>query len=79
MGSIYFITMETKLFLHDGREETDEGVDYIRECPVCEQFRHKSWFRAGVRGCAKCEYFQSMWIDQLAYNLMMDDLKKRPI
>jgi acetyl-CoA carboxylase beta subunit len=69
--------METKLFLDDGRTETDEGVDYIRECPECNQFRHKSWFRAGVRGCAKCEHFKSMWIDQLAYNLMIAD-QQRP-
>ena len=69
--------METKLFLDDGRETTDDGVDYLRECQMCGNFRHKSWFRAGVRGCAKCEYFQSLWIDELAYQLMVADQQRQ--
>jgi len=67
--------METKLSLDDGREETDEGVDYIIVCPECEQFRHKSWFRAGVRGCAFCEATKNYFVEQIAHQLMLTDLK----
>ena len=76
-GEYILPTMDIKLSLHDGREETTEGVDYLIECPVCEQYRHKSWFRAGVRGCARCEYFQSLWIDELATRLMLSDQKRQ--
>ena len=67
--------METKLSLHDGREETDEGVDYIIFCPECEQARHKSWFRAGVRGCAFCEATKHYYVEQIARQLLLTDLK----
>jgi hypothetical protein len=69
--------METKLSLHDNREETDEGVDYIIFCPECEQPRHKSWFRAGVRGCAFCEATKNYYIDQLAHKLLLTDQKRQ--
>lgn len=30
-------------------------VDQIIQCPVCEQWRHKSWFDVGMRGCKQCQ------------------------
>jgi len=69
--------METKLILHDNREEIDAGIDYLIECPLCEQIRHKSWFRAGVRGCAFCEATKALYIDELAAQLLATDLRRQ--
>jgi hypothetical protein len=30
-------------------------VDVIRQCQVCGQFRHVSWFDVGARGCKQCQ------------------------
>ena len=30
-------------------------IDLLIQCPVCEQWRHKSWFDVGRRGCRQCQ------------------------
>ncbi len=46
-------------------ETVSQDVDHLRECPICEQYRHVSWFRAGARGCWGCERHQKLWVAAL--------------
>lgn len=36
------------------------AIDYIRQCPTCGEWRHKSAFRVGRRGCAACEAVEEL-------------------
>src|SRR4030095_11503116 len=30
-------------------------IDYLRQCPVCSEWRHVSWYDVGRRGCKACQ------------------------
>lgn len=51
--------------LHEQFEEVSPHVDHLILCPVCEQYRHKTWFRAGERGCWGCVRHQRLWVTAL--------------
>jgi hypothetical protein len=34
----------------------------IIECPVCGNWRHKSWFSVGRRGCSACQVEGKEWL-----------------
>jgi hypothetical protein len=58
----------------DPNAPEDEGhispdVDYLRECPVCHQYRHKSWFHVGERGCWGCYHHHKLWVAALSAEL----------
>lgn len=42
------------------------STDEIRKCPVCDEYRHKSWFDVGERGCKACQETVKSWLDGLA-------------
>jgi len=42
-------------------ETVSPHVDHLIECPVCGEFRHKSWFRVGARSCWGCETHHRLW------------------
>lgn len=42
-------------------ERVSNDVDHLIECPVCDQYRHKTWFRAGARACWACEHHHRLW------------------
>jgi len=44
-----------------GDEAVSNDVDHLIECPVCEQYRHKSWFQPGLRGCWACYHHERLW------------------
>ena len=45
--------------------------DQIMQCPVCEEWRHKSWFDVGERGCKQCQAEQKSYLDGLAHAVMV--------
>ena len=50
----------------DRPEEINAETDYLIECPVCGQYRHKSWFSVERRGCAACSFFGREYLGGLA-------------
>ena len=44
----------------------------IIQCPVCGEYRHKSWFHVGWRGCLQCYEEGRVWQPQL-------DLRRRKL
>lgn len=40
--------------------------DQIRQCPVCSEWRHISYFDVGERGCKLCQETVKSWLDDLA-------------
>lgn len=49
----------------DRPEDITNGVDFLRECQVCGEYRHVSWFEAHRRGCAACSFFGREYINGL--------------
>jgi hypothetical protein len=50
-------------------ETVSMDVDHLIECPVCGEYRHKTWFRAGERGCWGCVRHQKLWLTALQAEL----------
>lgn len=51
-------------------------VDEIIQCPVCEEWRHKSWFDVGERGCKECQeviksYMDNLWVAAIETESML--------
>jgi uncharacterized protein (UPF0335 family) len=41
-------------------------TDPIVQCPGCEEYRHRTWFKAGERYCRECQETNPEWLDSLA-------------
>jgi hypothetical protein len=54
-------------------ETVSPDVDHLVICPVCDQVRHKTWFRAGVRGCWACYHHEKLFMAALS-----EELKRLP-
>lgn len=52
-------------------------MDPIVQCPRCEQYRHRSWFRAGERYCRECQDTEPEWLDSLARAVVAQDAMER--
>lgn len=60
----------------DHDPEVDPGVDYLVECPRCNQIRHKSWMHTGWPACAMCMQTESLFLDNLTDELVMADIRR---
>ena len=41
-------------------------VDQLILCPVCETYKHSSWFSVGNRGCHQCTEDHNTWVEGVA-------------
>lgn len=49
-----------------GPNDHPADQDVIRFCDGCDQPRHISWFKAGLRYCYACELLKKNYIDELS-------------
>ena len=60
----------------DHDPEVDPSVDYLVECPRCNELRHKSWMNTGWPACAACMQFDKLFLDNLTDELVMADIRR---
>lgn len=41
-------------------------VDQLILCPVCNTYKHSSWFSVGNRGCHQCTEENNAWVEAVA-------------
>lgn len=41
-------------------------VDQLILCPVCNTYKHSSWFSVGNRGCHQCTEENNAWVEGIA-------------
>jgi hypothetical protein len=52
-------------------------MDPIVQCPRCQEYRHRSWFRAGERYCRECQDTEPEWLDSLARAVVAQEAMER--